>query len=259
MKYYYLNKKPFNEKVKPFYPGNVPYLSQFKYVQSMKNCLETLQESAGYYSKKKYVKIKKTNKLTGKSRTKVKPQFIKKCKNLRPADIRKIKYSKPFVRNTLSFFYDELNSLSYILEKFFNCPIKLELNRIKLPYSDTNIMAQLIGINGEEYDFNTIKNKFIYNLNYRNPNKSEFKLKKYNGFKPFFIGDMDSYLTLPSGYKVRVAGRFYKHKIIPRKTVTEVQYGSLARGVVNLVEKSRYVNKSKRGSFSITVSISHNF
>ena len=33
----------------------------------MKNCLETLQESAGYYSKKKYVKIKKTNKLTGKS------------------------------------------------------------------------------------------------------------------------------------------------------------------------------------------------
>jgi len=259
MKYYYLNKKPFNEKVKPFYPGNVPYLSQFKYVQSMKNCLETLQESAGYYSKKKYVKIKKTNKLTGKSWTKVKPQFTKKCKNLRPADIRKIKYSKPFVRNTLSFFYDELNSLSYILEKFFNCPIKLELNRIKLPYSDTNIMAQLIGINGEEYDFNTIKNKFIYNLNYRNPNKSEFKLKKYNGFKPFFIGDMDSYLTLPSGYKVRVAGRFYKHKIIPRKTVTEIQYGSLARGVVNLVEKSRYVNKSKRGSFSITVWISHNF
>jgi len=67
MKYYYLNKKPFNEKVKPFYPGNVPYLSQFKYVQTKKNCLETLQESAGYYSKKKYVKIKKTNKLTGKS------------------------------------------------------------------------------------------------------------------------------------------------------------------------------------------------
>lgn len=217
MKYYYLNRKPFNEKVKPFYPGNVPYLSQFKYARSVKHRIKPIVKAIDKYN------------------------------------LGYEKYSKPYVRNTLSFFYEELNSLSYILEKFFNCPIKLELNRIKLPYSDSNIMAQLIGINGEEDDFDRIKNKFIYNFKYRNPNKSEFKLKSYDGFKPFFIKDINSNFTLPSGYKVRVAGRFYKHKIIPRKTVTSMQNGSLARGVVNLVEKARYVNKSKRGSFSITV------
>jgi hypothetical protein len=33
----------------------------------------------------------------------------------------------------------------------------------------------------------------------------------------------------------------------------------MARRVVDLVEKARYTNKSKRGSFSVTVWISHVF
>jgi hypothetical protein len=33
----------------------------------------------------------------------------------------------------------------------------------------------------------------------------------------------------------------------------------MARGVINVVDKARYVNKSKRGSFSVTVWISHIF
>ena len=72
-------------------------------------------------------------------------------------------------------------------------------------------------------------------------------------FKNINIINENSNITLPSGYKVKVAGRFYKHKIIPRRTVSSFQKGSMARRVVDLVEKARYVNKSKRGSFSVTV------
>ena len=56
-----------------------------------------------------------------------------------------------------------------------------------------------------------------------------------------------------SGLKVKVAGRFYRHRIIPKKTVSAVQVGSMARRNISLVQKSRYTNKSKRGSFSVTV------
>ena len=56
-----------------------------------------------------------------------------------------------------------------------------------------------------------------------------------------------------SGIKIRLGGRTFGQKIIPRKTVQHIQRGSLARGVVKLVEKARYTNKSKRGSFSVTV------
>jgi len=114
-------------------------------------------------------------------------------------------------------------------------------------------MAQLIGINGEEDKFERIKKSFIYKFFYCNPNMPENMLRFHMKSKPFFISNINSYITQVSGYKMRVAGRFYKHRIIPRKTVSTYQKGTMARGVVNLVEKARYVNKSKRGSFSVTV------
>ena len=83
----------------------------------------------------------------------------------------------PFIKNTLSFFYGELNSLTYILETFFNSPIKLELNRLETPFSDPNIMAQLIGINGKDYTFERIKRIFFPEFYYLNPN-TEFNFKK---------------------------------------------------------------------------------
>nr|WUR10577.1 ribosomal protein S3 [Elmerina hispida] len=154
-----------------------------------------------------------------------------------------------FIKNTLSFFYSELNSLTFILETFFNCSIKLELNRLEDPYTDSNIMAQIIGINGKNYTFEKIKKIFFPKYNYLNP-KRVINFKNKNFFLP---KNNKSTFSINSGLKIRVAGRFYLHKIVPRKTVSAVQIGSMARGVISLVEKARYTNKSKRGSFSVTV------
>ena len=159
------------------------------------------------------------------------------------------KIGEPFIKNTLSFFYRELNSLTYILETFYDCSVKLELNQMDDPYSDANIMAQLIGINGKDYTFEKIKKIFFPKFFYFNPNR-EFDFKKKNIFAP------KTHITnnsIVSGLKIRVAGRFYLHKIIPKRTVSAVQLGSMARGVISLVQRARYTNKSKRGSFSVTV------
>ena len=155
-------------------------------------------------------------------------------------------YSQTPIKNTLSNFYSEFNSLTFILETFFNCSIKLELNRLNDPYSESNIMAQLIGINGKDYTFEKIKKIFFPKFYYINPNT---RLKPYN-FEP---RTNTQFFSICSGIKIRVAGRFYLHRIIPKRTVSAVQLGSMARGVINLVEKARYTNKSKRGSFSVTV------
>ena len=69
----------------------------------------------------------------------------------------------------------------------------------------------------------------------------------------------DSVVSRLSGIRIRVAGRFYGRKIIPRKTVFNRQKGSLARGIINFVDTSKYINKTKRGSFCVTISVSHVF
>ena len=50
-----------------------------------------------------------------------------------------------------------------------------------------------------------------------------------------------------------------KGKIVPRRTVKKIQYGSLARSKSNYITEARYTQKNKRGSFSFTVSIGHKF
>ena len=107
-------------------------------------------------------------------------------------------------------------------------------------------MAHLIAINGKDFSFEKIKKRFFPSFYYFNPKTSINPVRIYP--KKFF--DVFNYT---SGLKIKIAGRFYSKIIIPRKTETNLQLGSMARKTINLVQKASYVNKSKRGSFSVTV------
>ena len=48
-------------------------------------------------------------------------------------------------------------------------------------------------------------------------------------------------------------------KIIPRRTVKKIQYGSLSRSKSNYITTGRLTQKNKRGSFTFSVSIGHRF
>lgn len=152
----------------------------------------------------------------------------------------------------LENFKKEINAFTYILESYFNCSIQLEITRLKYPFYNSNILAELIGLNGRKYGYEQVLRKLFPKIYIRNPKTT---LTIYD-LSPKRKKALASYL---SGIKLRIAGRFYRHKIIPKKTVKTYQRGSLQRGVINFVESSKYINKSKRGSFCITLTLSHIF
>ena len=75
--------------------------------------------------------------------------------------------------------------------------------------------------------------------------------------RPSSPKNKNSLVSCLSGLKFRLAGRFYGRKIIPRKTVFNLQRGSLARDKVQLIEKSRIRGKTRRGAYSFTVTLGH--
>ena len=49
----------------------------------------------------------------------------------------------------------------------------------------------------------------------------------------------------------------FEQSIIPRMTVKNAQKGTLTNINVNLLQKSRFTGKTRRGSFSFTVVLAH--
>jgi hypothetical protein len=134
------------------------------------------------------------------------------------------------------------------LEKLFNKPIELNLIRLKYPYHESNILAQVLALSSKKYKFFLIMRKLFYTASIKHPSA----LATTSQADMFNI--IPSYL---SGLKVRLAGRLLTEKLIPRKTVKTFQLGSLSRGKVNFKTTSRITLKNKRGAYSFTVTTSH--
>lgn len=160
------------------------------------------------------------------------------------------------VKNSILFsLKDKLNALILFLENYFKLPIQLELTRILNPLLDSNMMTQIINFNGKSTknkNFFKIIKSIFKKTRILNPRK---QLSKIN-FLPKNNFSLPSHI---SGIKIKLAGRFYRSRIIPKRTVFTVQKGCISRSSVNFIEKSRFIGKSKRGSFCISISISHIF
>jgi len=144
--------------------------------------------------------------------------------------------------NKLKFKY-----LIFMLEKMFKKTIILDLVRLKYPYHESNILAQVLGLSSKTKNFRKMMRRLLYTAIITNPTKM---VRKQN----FSI--IPSYL---SGIKVRLAGRLITQRVVPRFTVQSLQMGSLARGKINFTDSSRITLKNKRGAFSFTVTTSHIF
>ena len=89
-------------------------------------------------------------------------------------------------KNKKLMFYlkSKFNAITYILEKFFSCSVHLELSRLKYPFSDSNMLAQIIALNGKRKNFISILNKLFLKAKIFNPKKSlvevSFTPKKKN-------------------------------------------------------------------------------
>ena len=160
--------------------------------------------------------------------------------------LRQKHYNSNFYSKFLNLHYKKLEKLINLLGKLFKRSVELELIRIYSPQNESNILANLIGILSNFIKFRDIHIKL-------------FKLSKtknlYKGFSSRFNNNkIPSFL---SGIYLKLAGRVLTQKIQRRVKSKIVQKGSLARTKANLININRFVNKNKRGSFSITIKTGH--
>ena len=142
----------------------------------------------------------------------------------------------------------KLQDLSLKLSRLFKKPVKLELTQLYSVANNTQILAQILGKLGlsRRNSFARIQGRF-----FRHQSKKIF----FRSIRNKFI----SFQSILTGVNIVLGGRLMRGKIIPRRTVKKIQYGSLARSKSNYVSLHRYTQKNKRGSFSFTVSIGHKF
>jgi hypothetical protein len=149
--------------------------------------------------------------------------------------------------NLIKLYPLKFEKLCEVLNSIFNKPVELDLIRLHYPYHDSNILVRLLAFMINKMKLRRITRRLF--------NKAVVKsIKKIN--------NKDQVNIIPafiSGITIKVAGRLMKYKVIPRKTVKIVRRGSSSIGKVNFSDISRYTNKNKRGSFTITIKSGHNF
>jgi hypothetical protein len=155
------------------------------------------------------------------------------------------KYTKSSLQSKfLILHYDKLEKLVSLLSKLFNKSVELELIRIYSPQNESNILANLIGILSNFIKFRYIQMK-LFKVSKTKFNKRRFSYNKI----PSFL----------SGFYLKLAGRVLTQKIQRRVKSKIIQKGSLARTRAELININRFINKNKRGVFSITIKTGHIF
>lgn len=140
---------------------------------------------------------------------------------------------------------NKLNKLCTILSNIFNKPVELDLTRLNAPFFDDNILVKLIGL--VSTDLKPIK---IFDSIYKNANIFNKRTADYN----YSYSITRSFLA---GIKIKIGGRLMTQRIVPKITTRHSQRGATATGKVTYSDWSRVTLKNKRGSHSITVTISH--
>ena len=141
---------------------------------------------------------------------------------------------------------NKLQGLSTKLSTYFKKPVTLDLTQLYSITNNSQILAHVLGklALSRKNSFSRIIGRFL----------------KHNSNKIFFRKRISSrFATLVTGVYIKLGGRLMRGKIVPRRTVKKIQYGSLARSKSNYLTEARYTQKNKRGSFSFTVSIGHKF
>ena len=149
-------------------------------------------------------------------------------------------------RNFLDFNMDKLQGLSDKLSRYFKKPVKFDLTQLYSVSHNSQILINILGKLGlsRRNSFTRIIGRFLKN----------------QSSKMMFRGNLNKfsrYATILTGVNIKLGGRLMKGKIVPRRTVKKIQYGSLARSKSNYITTARLTQKNKRGAFSFTVSIGH--
>ena len=147
--------------------------------------------------------------------------------------------------NLLITFNNKCEYLVYFLSKLFDAEIELELTRIDRTFFESNILAQDLAIKSLDHRFVKLALLLFKKAPTMNPNKYFTIIKK------------EMFPSRIAGIYIKVAGRAFNQKIIPKLTFKEMQKGTIVNHNIRLVDKGRFTSKSRRGSYTFTVKIAH--
>ena len=140
----------------------------------------------------------------------------------------------------------KLRSLVLVLSEILQTEVELDLVLLRYPYHDSNILAQLLGLNTKRYNFNKLVKKLF------NKAKIFSKLSDYERAN-VLSQSVPAKLT---GIKIKIAGRLTTQRIVPKATVKTAYKGSFEKSKENFVDSSTYTAKNKIGAYTVKVWIS---
>jgi ribosomal protein S3 len=145
-----------------------------------------------------------------------------------------------------------LNDLAILLSKLLQKNVELELVRLKYPYHDSNILAQLIGINGRKLTYGRIK-KVLFRkatISTKSVETNQMGIQPSDFPESLSLLERTSRLT---GLKIRIAGRLNRQRVVPKRTVKTAYKGGISKTENNLVDTATYTSKNRKGAVSVRV------
>lgn len=163
----------------------------------------------------------------------------------------------------------DLKNLAILLSKLMALNVELEVVRLKYPYHDTDILAKLIGINGNTMTYGRIKkllfdkatifsrealnSKGAITNNQNNLLSLEKELEENNSLSISNESQASGIASQLIGLKFRISGRLARQRVVPKKTVKTAYKGGISKSKNNIVDCSTFTSKNKKGAFSIRV------
>lgn len=155
-------------------------------------------------------------------------------------------------KNILCKYNDKFQFLSDYLSSIFRSEVELNLVRLPKTYYDSNILVQDLGL--KSYKFRFVK---LVSRLYRKAHISASSKQTLD--EPSYLSQIISFPSYLSGINVKLAGRTFRQRVVPRMTVKRSQKGSLSNVNVQFIDRARFTGKTRRGSFSFTVTLGHVF
>lgn len=153
-------------------------------------------------------------------------------------------------------------TISHMLNQIFNKPVELELIPLRYPYHDSTILAQVLAVNSNKYNFNRMMQKLFQ--------KATIITKTYSSLSPANnISSSETKLISPisqlTGIKVTIAGRLITQRIVPKSTVKTAYKGQLSstlggtasRLSHKFIDSATFTSKNKIGAYTVRVQLGH--
>ena len=129
----------------------------------------------------------------------------------------------------------------------------------KINFKKNLLFKKTINKNKSNPIIKTLQKIQILSLNNNPINSKKVDSEQITVRKSLNTKNNYSFSSYLSGMNIKLGGRTFKQRVIPRMTQKRIQKGSLNRTKVLYYDRAKFTNKTKKGAYTFTVKIGHTF